>query len=145
MNSALGPWSVIDQGCDAVTQQRTHAITSRLALPSSMFILVIYPVIPVCRMCTKICRLLIVSWLFFSFHAHTKQASLTFFPAAIDQWLRVAALCRDQLWSLQRPTVDQSKFRITMSYTLSKYSYSRFEWWPCYYIIKPLHLDGMIS
>ena len=67
-NFALGPPSVIDRGCDAVSW--THAITSQLALPSSM---VAYPV---CRMCTKICYLVSVSWLFFSFHAHTKQVSL---------------------------------------------------------------------
>ena len=72
MNSALGPPSIIDRACDAVTRQRTHAIASRLALPS-MFILIAYLV---CRMCTKICRLVSVSWLFFSFHAHTNQASL---------------------------------------------------------------------
>ena len=57
MNSILCPPSVIDQGCDAVIRQRTHAITSRLALPSSMFMLVAYPV---CRMCTKISRLVTV-------------------------------------------------------------------------------------
>ena len=71
MDSALGPPSIIDWGCDSVTRQRTHAIASRIVLMFSMFILVAYPM---CCMRTKIRHLVSVSWLFFSFH--TKQASL---------------------------------------------------------------------
>ena len=71
INSAFGSPSVIDRGYDMVTRQRTRPFW--LALPSSMFILVAYPMR---RMCTKICCLVSVSWLFFSFPTHIKQASL---------------------------------------------------------------------
>ena len=73
MYSALGPPLI-----EGVMQleHMWSPLGPRLALPSSMFILVAYPVCRITRMCTKICRLVGVSWLFFSFHAHTKQASL---------------------------------------------------------------------
>ena len=93
INSALGSPSVIDRGCDTVTWQRTHP--SWVALPSSMFILVAYPV---CHMYTKICRLVSVSWLFFSFHAHTKQASLWhIFLLQLTASGSLDSICRDQL------------------------------------------------
>ena len=64
----------------------------QLALPSSMFILVTYPVCRITRMCTKICRLgkwfMVVLQLPRSYKA---SITVTHFPAAIDQWLRVAA------------------------------------------------------
>ena len=106
MNSALGPPSIIDWGCDAATWQRTNMCLP-LSLPCHLACLyselVAYPV---CHMCTKICCLhskcfLVVLQLPLSYKA---SIIVTHFPAAIDQLLRVAIA-----WTLWRPTWSLQK------------------------------------
>ena len=69
MNSALGPPSVIDRGCDTVTRQHM-----RLPLGSPCCLACSYWLLIQCCMYTKICCLVSVSIVVLQ--THTKQASL---------------------------------------------------------------------